>query len=271
MARGAKRNSRTPRRTKASAAKRAKTTGPQSLRNKPSSPALRAAVHSYVHVARQHVDVKPYFKRPKPGFRAAGGNADPWSVPDLCAAYDWPSGDLVGGGVIAIVELDGGWVQSDMDKFFGGIGQLQPNIKDVSVDGTKNNPNKHLNDPEHDPDGEVALDIQVAAAAYYVATGKPATIRIYWAQDIAAAIRAATADGCDVCSISWGADEATWGSQAGRDMEKAATDATAAGMVVFAASGDNDSSDGGPKPRKRRPPIVGTACDRLRRNKKDAD
>jgi subtilase family serine protease len=148
--------------------------------------------------------------------------------------------------VIAIVELGGGWVQSDMDEFFKGIGEgALPQITDVSVDGTQNTPNPDPNGP----DGEVALDIEVAGAAYYVATGKAAIIRVYWAQqDIAAAVRAATADGCDVCSISWGADEANWGPQAGQDMEQAATDATAAGMVVFAASGDNDSSDGGPKP-----------------------
>jgi kumamolisin len=150
-----------------------------------------------------------------------------------------------GAGVIAIVELGGGWVQSDMDQFFSRIGQPVPQITDISVDGrTENTP-----DPNPDgPDGEVALDIQVAGAAYFVATGQPATIRVYWAQDIAAAVRAATADGCDVCSISWGADEAIWGPQAGQDMEQAAQDATAAGMVVLAASGDNDSSDGGPTP-----------------------
>ncbi len=94
----------------------------------------------------------------------------------------------------------------------------------------------------------MALDIEVAAAAYYVATGEPATLRVYWAQNIAAAVRAATADGCDVCSISWGADEANWGAQAAQDMEEVAAGATAAGMVVLAASGDNDSSDGGPNP-----------------------
>jgi kumamolisin len=147
--------------------------------------------------------------------------------------------------VIAIVELGGGWVQADMDQFFGSVNQPSPQITDVSVDGTQNSP------PDLGPqsaDGEVALDIQVAAAAYYVATGQPATIRVYWAKDIAPAVRAATADGCDVCSISWGADEANWGSTAGQDMEQAAADATKAGMIVFAASGDNDSSDGGPNP-----------------------
>jgi kumamolisin len=146
--------------------------------------------------------------------------------------------------VIAIVELGGGWVQSDMDQFFRGIGQQVPQITDVSVDGTQNTPDPGPNSA----DGEVALDLEVAAAAYYVATGRPATIRVYWAQDIATAVRAATADHCDVCSISWGADEALWGAQAGHDMENAAAAATAAGLVVFAASGDNDSSDGGSTP-----------------------
>jgi kumamolisin len=166
-----------------------------------------------------------------------------WNVPDLCAAYNWPAG-MPGRGVIAVVELKGGWIQSDLDQYFASINQPIPQITDVSVDGTQNQP-----DPDSSgSDGEVALDIQVAATAYYVATGAPATIRVYWSQDIASAVRKATADGCDVCSISWGSDEANWGEQAANDMEQAATDATRAGMVVFAASGDNDSSDGGPTP-----------------------
>ena len=143
--------------------------------------------------------------------------------------------------MIAIVELGGGWLQSDVDRFFQGAGLPAPSITDHSVDATKNSPGVNS-----DSDGEVALDIQVAAAAYAVATGHGATIRMYWSTDIAAGVRAATADGCDVCSISWGADEANWGKVAAEAMEQAAIDATSAGMIVFAASGDNDSSDGGP-------------------------
>jgi kumamolisin len=190
--------------------------------------------------------------------------AGPWNVPDLCTAYSWPTG-LAGGGVIAIVELGGGWVQSDMDQFFQSIGQPVPGITDVSVDGTQNS----LDPGPNSADGEVALDIEVASAAYYVAIGKPATIRVYWAQDIATAVRAATADGCDVCSISWGSDEANWGAQAGQEMEQAAADATAAGMVVFAASGDNDSSDGGPNPANVDLPSSCPHVDRLRRDEQD--
>jgi kumamolisin len=190
-----------------------------------------------------HVPVKPYFrlhpdfKLPTNQARAAQAS---WAVPALCSRYKWPA-NLAGGGVIAVVELGGGWLTADMTKFFASIGQPVPKITDVSVDGTKNVPG-------NDADYEVALDIQVAAAAYYAATGKTAVVRVYWAQDIAPAVRKAAADGCDVCSISWGADEATWGTAAGLDMEAAATAATTTGMVVFAASGDNDSSDGGPNP-----------------------
>ncbi len=186
------------------------------------------------------VKARSYLKRPKKGARPRTTDGGPWNVPALCAAYDWPTG-LAGGGVIAIVELGGGWNQADVAQFCSSNNVPVPTITDVSVDGTTNSPGS-------DADGEVALDIQVAAAAYSEATSQAANIRMYWAQDIAAAVRAAVKDGCDVCSISWGADESTWGAQAAQDMEAAATEATAAGMVVFAASGDNDSSDGDQTP-----------------------
>lgn len=185
---------------------------------------------------------RPYFKLGNI-FQPHAAGAGPWSVTDLCAAYQWPTG-LAGGGAIAIVELGGGWVHADLAAFFASIGQPMPDIVDVSLDGVTNKPDP---DPEG-ADGEVALDIEVAAAAYFAATGKPAQIRVYWASDIATAVRAATKDGCDVCSISWGADEAAWGAAAAADMEKAAAAAVAAGMLVFAASGDNDSGDGGSTP-----------------------
>ena len=206
--------------------------------------------------------VRPYFKLPGGGagaFRPAAAGAEPWSVPDLCKAYSWPTG-LVGGGVIAIIELGGGWVQKDMDTYFRSTGLPAPTIIDVPVGPGRNDPNKHSGNQASDPDREVALDIQVAAAAYSVATGEAASIRVYWADAtdwnaMATAITAAAADGCDVCSISWGSDEANWRAAAtasgvdypGR-LNAAAEAAAKAGMIVFAASGDNDSSDGGADP-----------------------
>jgi kumamolisin len=185
---------------------------------------------------------RPYFKLP---IDQAAAAATAWNLPDLCAAYNWPTGKP-GGGVIGIVELGGGWVQSDIDAFFQSLGQPVPSITDVSVDGTKNNPNQSRS--AGDADYEVALDIEVAGAAYYAATGKAATIRMYWSQDIGTAVERAASDGCDVCSISWGADEANWGASGADEMESEAEGAVAVGMIVFAASGDNDSSDGGTTP-----------------------
>jgi len=204
-----------------------------------------AAAHSYIHLPPR-MGVHPYikFRKPRPASAkagAGGAQGGPWNVADLCRAYGWPAGDGAGRGVIAIVELGGGWLQSDVTAFFQGAGLPAPSITDISVDATKNAPGVNS-----DSDGEVALDIQVAAASYAVATGQAATIRMYWTADIASGVKAAAADGCDVCSISWGADEANWGQAAADAMEQTAIAATAAGMIVFAAAGDNDSSDGGP-------------------------
>jgi hypothetical protein len=144
-----------------------------------------------------------------PYFKVSNRQAGTWTVPNLCHAYKWPAG-LAGRGVIGIVELGGGWVEADMTAFFKSIHQPVPKITDISVGGVNNTKHK----PKNDADIEVALDIQVAAAAYYVATGQPADIRMYWANDIAPGVQAATADKCDVISISWGADEAVWGHAA---------------------------------------------------------
>src|SRR5579859_1709527 len=144
------------------------------------------------------VKCKPYFKlrsnvrhfRPKSTVSAELAAAPaPWTVPSLCAAYNWPTA-LPGNGVIGIVELGGGWVQSDMDTFFQGLNQPTPQITDVSVDGTQNSPNQSVGS-SNDADYEVALDIQVAGASYFAATARPATIRMYWSQDIASAVQMA--------------------------------------------------------------------------------
>ena len=171
--------------------------------------------------------MKSYIKRPH-------ADATSWGMVALCHEYNWPTG-LVGGGVIGIVELGGGWNQSDIATFCEQEGIPMPSITDVSVDGTKNTPGS-------DADGEVALDLQVSAAAYSVATGKPAIIRVYWSQDIATAVLAAAKDGCDTISISWGAPESQWSHQDALNMEAAAQMAHPA--VVFAAAGDNDAGDG---------------------------
>ncbi len=177
---------------------------------------------------------RPYIVAPE-----GSSVSTPWNVPDLCAAYSWPSG-LAGGGVIALVEFGGGWDQSDLDQYFASIGQASPIVNDVSVDGTSN---FHGSDA-FGYDEEVALSIEVAGASYYVAAGKPANIQVYWSADLAQAVEKAGADGCDVCSVTWGRPEDKWTQDDAFALEAAAAKATGAGMVLFAGSGDNNSSDG---------------------------
>jgi kumamolisin len=125
---------------------------------------------------------------------------------------------MPGGGVIAIVELGGGWVQSDMDSFFQSIGQPSPQITDVSVDGTENSPTRALARRATIRTTKL-LSTSGLGRSLLCGTGKAATIRVYWSQDIGTAVQKATADGCDVCSISWGSDEANWGTTAAEQME----------------------------------------------------
>jgi kumamolisin len=171
----------------------------------------------------------------------AGPGGSGWKVTDLLAAYDWPK-NQPGGGVIAILANTGGWRQADIDAFVQSIGQpIGPHVVDVEIDGE--------NKPGTDKigDQELALDIQLAAASYFYATGQPAEIRVYWASVYVDCMKAAAKDGCDVLSISWGTNESKWPQRGALAVESAAQAATEQNkMVILAASGDQDSSDGGP-------------------------
>lgn len=183
---------------------------------------------------------RSYVKYPDPARPRASGQ-HPWKTADLCAAYGLARNSQAGGGVIGILELGGGWTQSDLDLFSRLNGLPRIAVTDVSMDGAGNAPGD-------DADGEVALDIQVAAAAYFYLTGKLPAIRVYWAGNtadaFAAAIARAAADGCDVLSISWGTSENNLDAASVRACEAAAAAAAKLGMVVTAAAGDNSASDG---------------------------
>ena len=193
--------------------------------------------------------IHSYLKKRNPLVPHVAG-AGPWKPADLCKAYDWPTKAPGTSKPVGIYEAGGGWTAADLAAFGKANGlPTVPTITDVSVDGTTNTPGG-------DADGEVALDQQLLWASYWNATIDPATglglvpkINMYWGADLAAAIARAAADGCCALSISWGADEATWGVAGCQAIEAAAAAALAqTGMVTFAASGDNDSSDGGPTP-----------------------
>jgi kumamolisin len=186
---------------------------------------------------------KSYIRFPSPLRARAVSN---WRVADLCAAYNIPKGTCPGGGMIGILELGGGWTQADLDTFSAKNGLPKIVVSDVSVLGGTNSPGGEA-------DAEVLLDIEVAAAVYYYATNTMPTIKMFWApnkfESFEAVVKAAADAGCDVLSISWGADEKRWQDNApgaAQSLEAAVAQAAQAGLAVFAASGDNASGDQDP-------------------------
>lgn len=177
--------------------------------------------------------MKSYIKHPRAGSTS-------FTPAQLAKLYNFPTG-LPAGGVIGIIELGGGYKPSDIGTAFSNWSLPTPQLTDVSVDGGANTPGG-------DADGEVVLDIQIAAAIYSYCTGKPAVIRVYFAPNtdsgFADAVAKATADGCTAISISWGGPEDAWSTTSIKSFDAVCAKARAAGVNVFAASGDNDSGDG---------------------------
>ncbi|TAN04155.1 MAG: peptidase S53 [Rhodanobacteraceae bacterium] len=152
--------------------------------------------------------------------------------------YNFPAGDGTG-QTIAILELGGGYRQSDLDTYFSGLGLKTPQVSAVSVDGGSNQPGSSA-------DAEVMLDIEVAGAL-----APAATFLVYFAPntdqgfyDAIAQAAHSTSQLATVMSISWGGPEDSWSATSRNAMETALEDAVALGITVSVAAGDSGSSDG---------------------------
>ena len=85
-----------------------------------------------------------------------GAAAQSYTPPEVAAAYNFPSGVNGSGQTAAILELGGGFSQTDLDTYFKSLGLTSPSVSAVSVDGGTNSPGTDPN-----ADGEVMLDIEV--------------------------------------------------------------------------------------------------------------
>jgi len=155
--------------------------------------------------------------------------------------YQFPAGATAAGQTIGIIELGGGFRAADITAYFKTLGQTAPTVSAVSVDKGKNAPSN-----ANSADGEVMLDIEVAAA---VAPG--AKIVVYFTpntdQGFTDAISTAVHDTTNkpsVISISWGGAESTWTQQSMTALDDACQSAAALGITITVAAGDNGSSDG---------------------------
>jgi len=179
--------------------------------------------------------------QPRLVFQPAAEVAASFMPNNVARLYAFPTSVTGKGQCIALIELGGGFTPSDTTTAFRAMGLSPPTVVAVSVDGGKNTPS-----PDDGADGEVALDIQVAGGA---APG--ARIAVYFAPNTDAgfvdAITAAVHDTTNkpgVVSISWGSAESNWTQQAVQTMNTALQDASTVNVSIFAASGDNLSTDG---------------------------
>lgn len=157
---------------------------------------------------------------------------------DLRGIYNFPSGYNGSGQTVAFIELGGGYVQSDLDRYFHSLGLNSPLVQFVSVNGARNNPTNTNSD-----DVEVMLDLCVTIG---VANG--ITPKVYMApntyQGFYNAIAAAISDNVNVISISWGAPESYWTGSQKTLFNNLFQSASNKGITVCVASGDAGSSDG---------------------------
>jgi len=167
-----------------------------------------------------------------------------FSVVELKRLYNIPPQLSGVGQCIGLIELGGGYRQSDLEKYFQRLNiESPPAVFSVSVDGARNAPSRS----EGGPDGQVTLDIEVAGA---MAPG--ARIVVYFGANtdrgFLNVIEHAITDEKNrpsILSISWGGPETTWSGQAMKTMNSALQKAAALGITVVAAAGDGGANDGG--------------------------
>jgi kumamolisin len=186
------------------------------------------------------IDERPQ-ARPHVRFQTDASPPMSYTPIEVARAYAFPAGVTGAGQTVAIIELGGGYSQSELDAYFRGLGLTPAKVSAVGVDGGKNSPGV-----DRGADGEVQLDIEVVGA---VAPG--ASIAVYFSnntdQGFLDAVSSAVHDATNkpsIISISWGGPEDSWTAQARTQMEQILTEAGALGVTVTVASGDNGSTDG---------------------------
>jgi len=184
--------------------------------------------------SKEAAHIHPYVKQRRFKFSAGGISYLP---PRLAAFYGFPTGFDGSGRKVAVIELGGGYVQSELDGYFQG---LELKVKPVvfhSIAGAKNDPS------DEGASLEVMLDLCVIGG---MAPG--VEMHCYMAPNSDAgfleAIQQAVADRATVICICWGMREDAWKPATMQKFNAAFQQAGDAGITVVVAAGDNGSGDG---------------------------
>lgn len=206
--------------------------------------------------------LRPHYRRLRVANRkgkAVKGKAKPrdaaaaqgtFTALQLADIYNFPPGLDGTGQTVAIIELNDvdnngnptgtGYSTSDLQTYFDDLNIPMPNVTAVGVDGGANVPG-----PDMNADGEVTLDIEVAAAV-----APKANFAVYFGTNtddgFIQAVSAAVHDDIrkpSVVSISWGQAEETATQQLLDGLDQVLQEASALGVTVCVAAGDNGSPD----------------------------
>lgn len=192
-------------------------------------PHLETGIES-VHGLNTHPVAKPHFRVKK---HFTGITYTPKTIAE---AYDFPTGLDGTGAVIGIIELGGGFSDSDVTQISKDSNVDKLSVTAVLVDGGTNTTGS-------DADGEVDLDYQLAGII-----APKSKLQVYFApntnQGFLDAITKAIKDNVDVISISWGGPENSWSTTDLTQFNNAFKSAGLLGIPVCVASGDNGSDDG---------------------------
>lgn len=164
-----------------------------------------------------------------------------YTPPQVAELYQYPNDVPCSDQCVGIIELGGGYTESNLKDYFSALGLPMPRVATVTVDGGVNQPGS-----PNGPDGEVNLDIEVVAS---VAPG--VQVVVYFTPNTDAgflnAITMAMHDTTyrpTVLSISWGGPEDSWSMSSLQAMNSALADGRLLGVSVCVAAGDSGSTDG---------------------------
>jgi kumamolisin len=157
----------------------------------------------------------------------------------VATLYGFPA-DLDGRGqAVGVIALGGGYLTSDLRRYFRALHLPMPRIRAKSIDGVRNAPRGET----AQFDGEVTGDVQTVGAI-----APRARITVYFAPNTPRgffeAVAAAVHDGRQrntVISISWGQAEVHWHRSMVLAFNQVLLEAAVLGITVCCSSGDQGS------------------------------